>query len=382
MELRIITMVQNRKDIENNIVKIIDKEGNFYGTGFFIDIDNKKYCLTCHHCIYELDEIYVERKTRKYEATWIEKYSNMENDIAVLNVKDWPGKSLDYVKETLPGLKVFVWGFPLKDVEHFPNGNFIEEKCLSTLSCDFFWEKETQSNKVNKWNKKPKLDTKLFSIDAKFGEGHSGSPVFYSITNQVIGMLIAKDENKGYLIPMQIILEKFEFDEVAKLLKNKKAMKYSKNFMDNVKQKMDICFDHNSPHFIVNEDYMYKKNYEKMKRKKVKIRAITEIRKNNLSDCKKLYVMVDDLRHLKGVECGIAVSEDQYMTAASSLLKQELSKMKNIKYQISEAVYSTREEVVRHNQYIFNTLWENATPACIRFKQLAKNKKSNSDEFC
>jgi hypothetical protein len=87
--------------------------------------------------------------------------------------------------------------------------------------------------------------------------------------------------------------------------------------------------------------------------------------------------MVDELRHLNGVQGGIAVSEDQYMTATSSLLQQELSTMKNIESHMSEAVYSKREEVVKHNQYIFNTLWENATDAEIRFKELEENKKSN-----
>jgi hypothetical protein len=127
-------MTQTREDIRDNIVKIVDKKGNFFGTGFFIDVDNKKYCLTCHHGIFKLDEIYVERNNSRYEVVWIEKYSNMTKDVAVLDVKDCLHKSLNYYKQTIPGLEVFVWGFPSKDVEHFPDGRPVEKIHLGNSS--------------------------------------------------------------------------------------------------------------------------------------------------------------------------------------------------------------------------------------------------------
>jgi hypothetical protein len=107
------------------------------------------------------------------------------------------------------------------------------------------------------------------------------------------------------------------------------------------------------------------------------IRAITEITQDNLNYCKILKGMVDELRHLKGIKGGIAVSEDQYMTATSSLLQTDIASTEKIKIPMSEAVYSKRSEVVRHNQYIFDTLWENATAACKRFRELEINNKSN-----
>ena len=42
---------QTIEDIKENIVKIVDDKGTFNGTGFFIEVDGRKYCLTCHHCI-------------------------------------------------------------------------------------------------------------------------------------------------------------------------------------------------------------------------------------------------------------------------------------------------------------------------------------------
>jgi hypothetical protein len=52
-------MGQTAEDIRDNIVKIADENGNCVGTGFFI---HKEYCVTCHHNICRLNEIYVERE--------------------------------------------------------------------------------------------------------------------------------------------------------------------------------------------------------------------------------------------------------------------------------------------------------------------------------
>jgi hypothetical protein len=40
-----------------------------------------KVVLTCHHCICELDEIYIERGGDKFRAWWDRSLSSMEKDI-------------------------------------------------------------------------------------------------------------------------------------------------------------------------------------------------------------------------------------------------------------------------------------------------------------
>jgi hypothetical protein len=47
--------------VRDNIVKIVDIKGQFCGTGFFMEIHDEIFCITCHHCIYELKEIFFER---------------------------------------------------------------------------------------------------------------------------------------------------------------------------------------------------------------------------------------------------------------------------------------------------------------------------------
>lgn len=202
-------MSQTIEHIRDNVIKIVDSKGGFIGTGFFIEIDQKKYCLTCHHCIYNLDEIYVEKNNLKYVAEWIEEYSEMKKDIAVLAVKDCPIQPLKNSKEALGGLQVFVWGFPDKDIYHYPEGKPVEGCYLSRIWFLLLWEEKTVKG-VNIWNKKPEVRVYAFQIKNKFEVGFSGSPVCYSITNQVVGMLTGKDDDYGYIIPIHTILEKIE----------------------------------------------------------------------------------------------------------------------------------------------------------------------------
>lgn len=68
-------MTPTGSDVRDNIVKIIDGNENFEGTGFFI---RKEYCITCHHTICRMDEIFVQRGYEKYSAQYVEEFSNME----------------------------------------------------------------------------------------------------------------------------------------------------------------------------------------------------------------------------------------------------------------------------------------------------------------
>ena len=74
--------------------------------------------------------------------------------------------------------------------------------------------------------------------------------------------------------------------------------------MQNVKKKMDIFFDHKAPSIVIDIDD-YKNGYIDIRRRGAKIRAFTEITKENISYCKELMKIVDELRHLDGVRGGI-----------------------------------------------------------------------------
>jgi hypothetical protein len=71
--------------------------------------------------------------------------------------------------------------------------------------------------------------------------------------------------------------------------------------MDNVKERMDIFFDKNAPSIVV-DVYEYRNGYSNIRKRGGKIRAFTEITRENLPHCKELVKLVDELRHLDGVK--------------------------------------------------------------------------------
>ena len=130
-------------------------------------------------------------------------------------------------------------------------------------------------------------------------------------------------------------------------------------FMSNVKERMDICFDHSAPSIVV-EIKEYRNGYIDIRRRGGKIRAFTEITKDNIDHCKELIKLVDELRHLDGVKGGIAISESEYM--ATTVLKEAEP--------LTQVIYSNVREVVEQGQYIFDTLWNTATPAEQKIREI------------
>ena len=134
-------------------------------------------------------------------------------------------------------------------------------------------------------------------------------------------------------------------------------------FMSNVKQRMDIFFDHRAPSIVV-DIAEYRNGYIDIRRRGGKIRAFTEITKDNLRYCKELMKLVDELKHLDGVRGGIAVSESEYM--ATTVLQEAKP--------LTQVIYSNVKEVVEQGKYIFDTLWNAAIPAEQKIREIEEGK--------
>ena len=61
-----------------------------------------------------------------------------------------------------------------------------------------------------RWNKKPEVDVFVYQYDGSFYLGNSGAPICYTGNNNVVGVFTAKDDNYGWVIPIQEILKKFD----------------------------------------------------------------------------------------------------------------------------------------------------------------------------
>jgi tetratricopeptide (TPR) repeat protein len=202
-------MSQTAEDVGYNIVKIVDNRGTFNGTGFFVEIKQNRYCITCHHCICKLAEIYIEREDIRAPAEWTQ-FSDTNKDIAILKINDCSSiKALKYAREAMPKLHVSVWGFSFKDLMTFPQGSPVEDGKLSSTFFPFHWPEENLSG-IQSWNKKPQVKVNVYRFSGNYDVGFSGAPVCYTGNNNVVGLFTAKDTNYGYVIPIQTLLEKFE----------------------------------------------------------------------------------------------------------------------------------------------------------------------------
>jgi two-component system, OmpR family, sensor histidine kinase VicK len=130
-------------------------------------------------------------------------------------------------------------------------------------------------------------------------------------------------------------------------------------FMANVKQRMDIFFDHRAPS-IVTDIAEYRNGYIEIRKRGGKIRCFTEITEDNVYHCKELMKLVDELKHLDGVRGGMAVSESEYM--ATTVLQEAKP--------LTQVIYSNVKEVVEQGQYIFDTLWNTAIPADQKIREI------------
>jgi two-component system sensor histidine kinase VicK len=137
------------------------------------------------------------------------------------------------------------------------------------------------------------------------------------------------------------------------------ALARGAKFMQNVQEKMDICFDSRGASVVTEVD-TYKNGYAEIRKRGGKIRAFTEITKDNISYCKELMKLVNELRHFDGIKGGIAVSETEYM--ATTVLQEAKP--------LPEVIYSNVKEIVEQGQYIFDTLWSKTTSAEQKIREI------------
>jgi two-component system sensor histidine kinase VicK len=114
------------------------------------------------------------------------------------------------------------------------------------------------------------------------------------------------------------------------------------------------------------------------KARAAKTRCITEITNENLSYCKELINLTDELRHLEGVRPNFMISEKEILLAPLSLRKE---KMRHRESQTRHIVYSNLKEIVQQQQYLFDSLWDKGVSAEERIKKIEEGRDSHHYEI-
>ena len=130
--------------------------------------------------------------------------------------------------------------------------------------------------------------------------------------------------------------------------------------ISNAKYKIDACVDYTRPYLAIHINQL-REVFLNAKKRGIKVRYLTEINKENLYYCKQLLAMVDELRHLGGIKGNFYVTDEEYGAPATSHEKGRSAEM---------MIYSNLREVVEHQQYIFESVWNTSTSADRKIKEI------------
>jgi two-component system sensor histidine kinase VicK len=142
-------------------------------------------------------------------------------------------------------------------------------------------------------------------------------------------------------------------------------------FFSNSNEKIDTCMNYTRPQLAI-EIEQIKKAFIEAKNRGVKLRYITEITSENISFCKELIKIVGELRHLDGIKGNFMISESEYLAPLILFRKGEIA---------SQIIHSNIKEVIEHQQYVFDTLWNKSISAEKRIKQIEEGTEPDKTEF-
>jgi two-component system, OmpR family, sensor histidine kinase VicK len=141
-------------------------------------------------------------------------------------------------------------------------------------------------------------------------------------------------------------------------------------FFSEAKSRIDTCMDYTRPPLAI-EIESIRKSFVEVKSKAVKLRYLTEITNDNLSSCKEIMKIVDELRHLDGIKGNFMISEREYLAPTTSREKAQPA---------SKIIFSNIKELVEHQQYVFDSFWNRAIPAELRIREIEEGAERTNIE--
>src|SRR6476620_6762267 len=131
-------------------------------------------------------------------------------------------------------------------------------------------------------------------------------------------------------------------------------------FFSDSKCRIDTCMNYTRPQLAIELEPI-KQVFVDAKSRGLKLRYLTEITSENISYCKQLLSIVDELRHLDGIKGNFMVSESEYLSPVVLFEKGKVA---------SQLIHSNVKELVEQQQYVFDNFWSRAIPAKQRITEI------------
>jgi two-component system, OmpR family, sensor histidine kinase VicK len=131
-------------------------------------------------------------------------------------------------------------------------------------------------------------------------------------------------------------------------------------FLDQTNNVVYICVDQTRPILTLDTETL-KEAFIRAKKRGVKLRYITAITEDNITYCKQLLTMVDELRHLDGFRGNFYLSESTYLAPATFHERGKSA---------SQIISSNINEIIENQKYVFDSFWYRAIPAKYRIMEI------------
>jgi signal transduction histidine kinase len=137
-------------------------------------------------------------------------------------------------------------------------------------------------------------------------------------------------------------------------------------FFSKTRGKIDTCMNYTRPPLAIEIDTI-KKAFIDAKNRGVKLRYLTEITSENISYCRELTSIVDELRHLEGIKGNFMLSESEYLSPVVFFEKEKVA---------SQIICSNLKVIIEQQQYIFDSFWGRSIPAHQRMLEIESGIES------
>ncbi|MFL6457731.1 MAG: ATP-binding protein [Nitrososphaeraceae archaeon] len=138
------------------------------------------------------------------------------------------------------------------------------------------------------------------------------------------------------------------------------VLKSELELFSNSNKKIDTCMNYTRPPLAITIEPI-RSAFVDAKKRHVKLRYLTEITEDNISYCKELIPLVDELRHLDSIKGNFMLSESEYVSPVILSEKRKIA---------SQIIYSNQKQIVDQHQYMFDTLWNKGISADKRIKEI------------
>ena len=155
-----------------------------------------------------------------------------------------------------------------------------------------------------------------------------------------------------------------EIERTEVLHGSEKVMNTVSQFLSKANS-INSCGDYKAPSLVF-EIEEYKKLMNSLKEKRIRLRYVTDITKDNFKYCKEMMEFADEVRHLDGLKANFSVSETEYLASASLSQQQKQQPTQ----QVQQVIYSNVKDIVEQQKYVFESFWNKAMPAEQRIREI------------